>query len=150
MLDIDPETSLDFYFMDLRTLYEPQDDFKLWAKAKKTVRMIRSMPAVILEKDDSKNLLVRASGETDSDISENEYDLVILSVGMKPSGASSELAKTLGIGTDEMGFAKTSQELEAGGVFVCGAVTQPMDIEESCVRAVAAVSRMTERKEAGQ
>ncbi|MBN1678421.1 MAG: CoB--CoM heterodisulfide reductase iron-sulfur subunit A family protein [Candidatus Thermoplasmatota archaeon] len=149
LLDIDAEINLDFYFMDLRTLYEPQDEFKLWAKAKKTVRLVRSMPADIYEKDDSKNLLVRVAGETDSDISETEYDLVILSVGMRPSGASSELARSLGVGTDEMGFAMVSKEIEASGVYVCGAVTQPMDIEEAAVRAVATVSRMNKKKEAG-
>jgi heterodisulfide reductase subunit A len=147
LLDIDPEINLDFYFMDLRTLYEPQDEFKAWAKVKKTVKLIRSMPAVIFEKDDSKNLLVRVAGETDLDISEKEYDLVILSVGMKPSGASSELAKALGIRTDEMGFAQESADLEAGGVFVCGAVTRPMDIEEAAVRSVATATRMAKKEE---
>lgn len=148
LLDTDPEINLDFYFMDLRTLYEPQDEFKLWAKAKKTVRLIRSMPAVIYEKDDSKNLLVLVAAEADQEIKEEEYDLVMLSVGMRPSTASSQLAQSLGIGTDEMGFAKGSAELEVGGVYVCGAVQQPMDIEEAAVRAVAAVSRM-QRKEEG-
>lgn len=149
LLDTDPEINLDFYFMDLRTLYEPQDEFKLWAKAKKTVKLIRSMPAMIYEKGDSKNLLVRVASETDLDISENEYDLVMLSVGMKPSGTSSELAGSLGIKTDGMGFAEASATLEAGGVHVCGAVTQPMDIEEAAVRAVATAARIT-KKEAGQ
>jgi len=148
LLDTDPEINLDFYFMDLRTLYEPQDEFKTWAKAKKTVKLIRSMPAVIYQKDDSQNLLVRVAEEADQDIKEEEYDLVILSVGMRPSGASSQLAQSLGIGTDEMGFAKGSTELETRGVYVCGAVQQPMDIEESAVRSVSAVSRM-HGKEAG-
>jgi len=147
MLDTDPEINLDFYFMDLRTLYEPQDEFKAWAKAKKTVKLIRSMPAVIYEKDDTKNLLVRAAGETDLEIAETEYDLVILSVGMRPSGADSDLAKSLGIKTDKMGFAAVSAELEGNRVFVCGAVSQPMDIEEAAIRAAAAVSRMHVHKE---
>jgi len=148
LLDTDPEINLDFYFMDLRTLYEPQDEFKIWAKAKKTVKLIRSMPAVIYEKDDSRNLLVRVAAETDQEIKEEEYDLVMLSVGMKPSTASSQLAQSLGIGTDEMGFAKASNDLEAAGVYICGAVQQPMDIEEAAVRAVSTVSRM-HRKEGG-
>jgi heterodisulfide reductase subunit A len=150
LLDTDPEANLDFYFMDLRTLYEPQDEFKQWAKAKKTVKLIRSLPAVIYEKDDTKNLMVRAAGETDLEVSENEYDLVILSVGMKPLGASSDLAKALGIRTDQMGFAEASPELEAQGIYVCGAVTEPMDIEEAAVRAVATTTRIAGKKEAGQ
>jgi len=148
LLDIDPEVSLDFYFMDLRTLYEPQDEFKLWAKSKKTVKMIRSMPAVVSPGKDGK-LLVRSAGETDLDTTETEYDLVILSVGMKPLGAETELAKSLGISADKMGFATGLEALEGNGVFVCGAVTEPMDIEETAVRAVAAVSKIHKKKEVG-
>jgi heterodisulfide reductase subunit A len=141
LLDTDPEINLDFYFMDLRTLYEPQDEFKLWAKSKKTVKLLRTMPAVINLGKDSK-LALRAASETDLDITEQEYDLIILSVGMKPAGASTELAKSLGIQTSQMGFAPGSKELESRGVYVIGAVTEPMDIEETAVRAVAAASRM--------
>jgi heterodisulfide reductase subunit A len=148
LLDTDPEINLDFYFMDLRTLYEPQDEFKLWAKGKKTVKLIRSMPAVVSLGKEGK-LLVRAAGEADLDITETEYDLIVLSVGMRPSGASAELAKSLGIQTDKMGFAVSNHELEGKGVFVCGAVSEPMDIEETAIRAVAAVSRMHHKKEVG-
>jgi len=147
LLDIDPEINLDFYFMDLRTLYEPQEEFKAWAKAKKTIKLVRSMPAMIYEKDDSKNLLVRVADETDLEISEMEYDLVILSVGMRPSSASSELAKALVIKTDEMGFAQESADLEASGVFICGAVTKPMDIEETAVKTIATTTRMAKKEE---
>ena len=141
LLDTDPEINLDFYFMDLRTLYEPQDEFKLWAKSKKTVKLLRTMPAAVNLGKDGK-LALRAASETDLDITEQEYDLIILSVGMKPAGASTELAKTLGIQTSQMGFAPGSKELESRGVYVVGAVTEPMDIEETAVRAIAAASRM--------
>ena len=148
LLDIDPEINLDFYFVDLRTLYEPQDEFKAWAKAKKTVKLIRTMPAVVSPGKDGK-LLVRAATENDLEITETEYDLVILSVGMRPAGANSELGKSLGIAADQTGFAPGGPELEGKGVFVCGAVTEPMDIEETASRAVAAASKIYHMKEEG-
>ncbi len=141
LLDTDPEINLDFYFMDLRTLYEPQDEFKLWAKSKKTVKLLRTMPAVVNLGKDGK-LALRAASETDLEITEQEYDLIILSVGMRPAGASTELATSLGIQTSQMGFAPGSKELEGKGVYVLGGVTEPMDIEESAVRAIAAASRI--------
>jgi len=148
LLDIDPETSLDFYFMDLSTLYEPQDEFKLWAKGKKTVRLIRSMPAAVFEGKEGR-VAIRAASETDLEIMENEYDLVILSVGMRPYGVNSELAKTLGISMDPMGFAVPDDSLERSGIFVCGAVSAPMDIEEAAVRATALAARIACAREAG-
>jgi len=147
MLDTDPEISLDFYFMDLRTLYEPQDEFKAWAKGKKTVKLIRSMPAAVSRRDDGK-LLVKVAGETDLEIHENEYDLVILSVGMRPKGADTELAKALGITVDAYGFAQATDVLRDSGVFLAGAVSEPMDIEETAVKAVATASRVASGKEA--
>ncbi|OGS42491.1 MAG: hypothetical protein A3K67_06295 [Euryarchaeota archaeon RBG_16_62_10] len=145
LLDLDPEVNLDFYFMDLRTLYEPQDEFKQWAKARKTVRLIRSMPAAIAQGSEGK-LLVRSSGDMDLEIKEEPYDLVILSVGMRPSGTATDLAKALGIAPDETGFARTSEELEDKGVFVCGAASEPMDIEETAVKAVDAATRALSTK----
>ncbi len=142
LLDTDPEINLDFYFMDLRTLYEPQDEFKVWAKSKKTVKLLRTMPATVNMGKDGK-LAVRATGETDADITEQEYDLIMLSVGMKPSGASDEIARSLGIQASQLGFAPGSKALEEKGVFVVGAVTEPMDIEETAVRATAAASRIS-------
>lgn len=146
MLDIDPELNIDFYFMDLRTMYEPQDDFKAWAKAKKTVKLIRSMPATVNLKEDGR-LLVRATAENDSEVTETEYDMVILSVGMRPEGAASELAASLGIKADARGFAGTPDDLETRGVFVIGTVSGPMDIEETATRAVSAAERIPDDKE---
>jgi heterodisulfide reductase subunit A len=149
LIDLDPEVNLDFYFMDLRTLYEPQDEFKSWAKGKKTVKLIRSMPAVVSQGKDGK-LLLRSSGDIDSEIAELEYDLIILSVGMRPAGAASDIAKVLAIGQDKFGFASTNRDLEGKGVFVCGAVAGPMDIEETAVRAIAMAARVEDAKEAKQ
>ncbi|MBU1159182.1 MAG: FAD-dependent oxidoreductase [Candidatus Thermoplasmatota archaeon] len=147
LIDQDPEVNLDFYFMDLRTLYEPHDDFKRWVKErKKTVRMIRSMPAVVLPGNDG-NLVVRAATETDSEVIETEYDLVLLSVGMRPAGNSKELMDALGIKADERGFAICDKSLEDSGVFLVGTTCEPMDIEETSVKAAAAASRASHRKE---
>lgn len=146
ILDADPEVGLDFYFMDLRTLYEPQDEFKRWAKDRKTVRLIRSMPAVVQPGKDGK-LVVKAATETDTEVQENEYDMVLLSVGMRPKGASDEVAKALGIAADERGFAKAGPGLAEKGVHVIGAVSAPMDIEEAAVRALSEASRVRLTKE---
>ncbi len=148
LIDLDPEVNLDFYFMDLRTLYEPQDEFKQWAKDKKTVRLLRTMPAVVMQGPENK-LLLRAATETDFETTDIAYDLVILSVGMRPHGSTDELAKSLGITADPMGFAKKDEALEQKGIFICGAVTEPMDIEESAVRAMATASKVRGNREAG-
>jgi len=150
LFELDPELLLDFYFMDLRTMYEPQDDFKVWVKSnKKNVRLMRTMPATVQMGQDSK-LVMRSTDETDGGIVEEQYDLVILSVGMRPVGASTELAQSLGIISDDRGFATTDDGSQAGSVHILGAISSPMDIEESAVRAIATSSRIQRKKEAVQ
>lgn len=150
LFDLDPELLLDFYFMDLRTMYEPQDDFKAWVKSnKKNVRLMRTMPATVQMNSESK-LVMRSADEADSEVIEEQYDLVILSVGMRPVGASTELAQSLGIRPDDRGFAVTDSGSHAEGVHVLGSISSPMDIEESAVRAIAISSRIQRKREAVQ
>lgn len=145
MIDENPDTDLDFYFMDLRTLYEPQDDFKKWADSIKRkvekkkiprVRLIRSMPSQAFSGDDGK-VWLRSSGETDSEVTETPYDLVVLSVGMRPRALPEGLAKSLGLTTDGCGFARCEDSELSSKVAVLGAVCEPMDIEETVTRAIA-------------
>ena len=139
--------------MDLRTLYEPQNDFKEWAKRMKRkvekkkvprVRLIRSMPSQAFPGEDGK-VWLRSSDERDSEVTETPYDMVILSVGMRPRALPENLASPLGVTMDERGFARCEVSGNDSRVMVLGAVCEPMDIEETVARAIAAAA--TPRKE---
>ena len=64
-----------------------------------------------------------------------EFDLVVLSVGLIPHPASRDLAATCGIATNRWGFAQSPPlELVATdrpGIFACGAFQAPKDIPET-------------------
>ncbi|MDH3365563.1 MAG: FAD-dependent oxidoreductase [Thermoplasmata archaeon] len=148
IIEGDPDTDLDFYFMDLRTLYEPQDDFKKWANDMKRkvekkkvprVRLIRSMPSQAFLGDDGR-IWLRTSDETDSEITETPYDLVILSVGMRPRAPPDLLARSLDLAMDGCGFVRCENPKEGARVIVLGAASEPMDIEETVTRAMAAAA----------
>lgn len=148
LMDTDPDIDLDFYFMDLRTLYEPQDDFKRWAESKKRkvekkkvpqVRLIRSMPSQAYLGDDG-GVVLRSSGESDAEIAEIAYDLVILSVGMRPRAVPASLVKSLDISLDTSGFVSRPDTEGAPKVLVIGAACEPMDIEETVTRAIVAAA----------
>ena len=153
MMESDPDMDLDFYFMDLRTLYEPQEDFKRWAKDLKRkvekkkvprVRLIRSMPSQASRAEDGR-VLLRCSGETDSEVTETPYDLVVLSVGMRPRALPESLASSLHVSYDEFGFVQCASDDPK--LVVLGAACEPMDIEETVARAIAGAA--TVRKEVG-
>lgn len=159
LMDVDPDIDLDFYFMDLRTLYEPQDDFKRWAESKKRkvekkkvpqVRLIRSMPSQAYPGDEG-GVVLRSSGDSDVETTDVNYDLVILSVGMRPRALPDTLMNSLGATLDEFGFFRCADGEDASGVLVIGAACEPMDIEETITKAiVAAADVATERTGASQ
>jgi heterodisulfide reductase subunit A-like polyferredoxin len=75
----------------------------------------------------------------DGKLGRQEFDLVVLSVGMeKPLGAE-ETAEAAGIGLNEFGFCQTRPfhpvETTRPGVYVCGAFAEPKDIPDSVIEA---------------
>ncbi len=75
----------------------------------------------------------------DGALVEEPFDLLVLSVGMEPPGAVTELAEAAGIALNERGFALRQPfhpvETSRDGVYVCGAFAEPKDIPDSVVEA---------------
>ncbi|MDI9570870.1 MAG: NAD(P)-binding protein [Pseudomonadota bacterium] len=132
------------FFMDIRAHGKDFDRFVNRAKDEYGIRYIRSMPSTIKELQQSKNLLLKYVQE-DGSLVEEEFDMVVLSVGLCPPSGAAELAKALGIELEEHGFCKTSLEnpveTTRPGVFVCGAFGGPKDIPETVMEASGAAAR---------
>jgi len=75
---------------------------------------------------------------------EEEYDLVVLSSGFKPSEDFAELTRRLGVVTNAYGFLTTEFDEPVStsqpGVYVCGGVESPKDIPETVIQAGAAAA----------
>ena len=98
------------------------------------VRFIRSYVAIGKEIPASRNVTVRYATAEDG-VQEEEFDLVVLSVGLNPPAESRHLADTYGIELNSHGFCKTNpanpMQTSGRGVFACGAFQGPLDIPES-------------------
>ena len=107
------------------------------------VRFIRSYVSVGREIPDSKNVTIRYATDGDG-VKEEEFDLVVLSVGMNPPKDAPELAKKFGIELESHGFCKTNPlnpiETSRPGIFVSGTFQGPADIPESVVSASGAAA----------
>ena len=108
------------------------------------VKFIRSYPAVVREVADTKNVIVRYATERDG-VKDEEFDMVVLSVGMNPPKDHRGISDTFGFDLNEHGFAKIRQEnpMESTrpGIFVSGALQGPTDIPESVFSASGAGSQ---------
>ncbi|MFP3866602.1 MAG: FAD-dependent oxidoreductase [Desulfobacteraceae bacterium] len=137
-----PETSI--FFMDIRTFGK---DFELYLKRAEDlgVRLIRSRIHSIDPIANNRFSLkyVDESGNSQME----EYDLVVLSVGMQITKETKELAKRLGIELNKHNFAQTSTfqpvRTNRPGFYVCGAFQNPLNIPESVTQASAAVAAVS-------
>jgi len=125
------------FFMDIRAYGKEFDSYYNRAKEEYNVRFVRSRISRVEEIPGSRNLLVRhVVGEEPK---QEEFNLVVLSVGMKSPRQAEELAEILGIKLNKYNFcsAKTFSPLETSrqGIYVCGAFSGPKDIPESVAQA---------------
>jgi len=131
------------FFMDIRAHGKDFDRFVNRAKNEYGIRYIRSIPSTIKELQQTKNLLVKYVQE-DGTLVEEEFDMVVLSVGLTPPHEARELAQALGIDLDEHGFCATDLEnpvkTTREGVYVCGAFGGPKDIPETVMEASGAAA----------
>ncbi len=128
------------FFMDIRAYGKGFDAYYENAKTKYGIRFIRCMVSKVREAFKTKNLLVTYLNE-EGKFAEEEFELVVLSVGMVPSRETVEMAKRMGIELDAHGFCKTSSfeptSTSRPGIYVCGAFQEPKDIPETVAQASA-------------
>ena len=138
-------TKLDctIFFMDVRACGKEFDEYYSRAEEEYEVSFIRSRASYIEEVSGSRNLILRYV--EDGEPKEEEFDLVVLSVGMRPPKHAEELAKTLGIQLNNYNFCSTQTfsplTTSRPGIYVCGAFSSPKDIPESVAQASGAAAK---------
>jgi heterodisulfide reductase subunit A len=136
----DHDTGLDatIFHNDIRAYGKDFERFYQRAEKLDDVRFIRSYVTVDKEDPVTRNVTIRYS-TLDDGVKEEEFDLVVLSVGLNPPKNVEGLSKTFDIELNEHGFCKTAPNnpilTSRDGVFVSGAFQGPMDIPEAVVSA---------------
>ncbi|MBA7623628.1 Ion-translocating oxidoreductase complex subunit B [subsurface metagenome] len=141
-----PELRCTIFYMDLRAFGKGFDEY--YEKAKNSgVKYIRCRPSSIEEITESKNLIIKYS-DGNGKIRAEEFDMVVLSCGLKPLKQMPELAQKLSIRLNEHGFFQTDTftpiQSSRKGVFVCGPCTEPKDIPETVTQSSAAAAKTME------
>jgi len=128
------------FFMDMRTYGKEFEQYYNRAK-ENGIRFVRSRVHSLEPDIGTGNLrlgYVTESGEP----AEEEFDLVVLSVGLESSPEVRELAGKLGVELDHYHFAKTSSFAPVAtsrpGIYACGVLQGPKDIPVSVMEASAA------------
>jgi heterodisulfide reductase subunit A len=136
--DHDAEMEATIFHNDIRSFGKDFERYYQRAENLPGVRFIRSYVSIGKEIPETKNVTIRYSTPQDG-VKEEEFDLVVLSVGMNPPDDVEDLADKFGIELSSHGFCKTNPvnpiETSRPGIFVSGAFQGPIDIPESVMTA---------------
>lgn len=139
----EPDLDVTIFYIDIRAYGKDFEKYYNRAKEDYKVRYVRCMISSIKELQQTKNLRVRYLDEN-RQIREEEFDLIVLSVGLKPEQDAVSLSKIIGMNLNEYNFCQLSElsgvETSKPGVFVAGAFCGPKDIPETVMQASAAAA----------
>ncbi len=138
----DAKVAPTIFFIDMRAHGKGFDRY--YERAQENgVRYLRSMVSRVAENPQSKNLeitYVDANGAIQSE----EFDLVVLSVGLDAHPEAVAMGRRLGLEVNPWNFAVSQPYAEVAtsrpGIFTCGVYQAPKDIPETVAQALSAAA----------
>ena len=143
--DHDADAECTVFHNDIRSYGKDFERFYQRAESLPGIRFIRAYPSIVREDPITKNVTIRYS-TPDEGIKEEEFDMVILSVGMDPPKNVQAISNTFGIELESHNFCKIEPTnpiaTNVPGIFVSGGLQGPIDIPESVFSASGAGSQI--------
>jgi heterodisulfide reductase subunit A len=145
--DHDAEAECTIFHNDIRSYGKDFERFFQRTEKLPGIRFFRSYTTVVKEDPKTKNVTIRYS-TPDEGVKEEEFEMVVLSVGLNPPAEAQSLADKFSIKLNEHNFCDTNpanpMETSRPGVFISGAFNGPTDIPESVFTASGASSQCGE------
>jgi heterodisulfide reductase subunit A-like polyferredoxin len=138
-----PDLDIHVFMMDMRAFSKGYQEYYSRARQRYGIRYTRCRVSTLAENPQTHTLTLRYQDEQGT-IQHEQFDLVVLSVGMEISQCVRDLGRRLGIELDEYGFCHTVQfnpvETSRPGIYAVGPFREPKDIPESVVEASGAAA----------
>ncbi|MFH1615062.1 MAG: FAD-dependent oxidoreductase [Planctomycetota bacterium] len=126
------------FFMDMRAFGKDFDKYYERAKDEYGVHFKRSRVCDVYKKDGEPELTVKFAPDSGG-VEQEQFDMVVLSIGLEPGKNSKSLAEKLGVRLEPNGFiwtdSSTPLNTSREGIFVGGAASGPKDIPETVMQA---------------
>ena len=140
----EPDLDCYLFYIDLRAFGKGFDEY--YERAKDLgIKYIRCRPSEIKEIPKNNNLKFLYQAE-DGKLLMDEFDMIVLSVGLKPPEEIGKISSISGVELNEFGFLESPSlnpvETSKEGIYKTGAITEPKDIPESVMEASAASSKV--------
>jgi len=148
----DPEAEVAIFNIDLRAYGKEFQRYVDSARESYGVKVINAMVSAVKEDPVTSNLRVsyaacpEAGPASGPGAVQEEFDLVVLSVGFQPPASAEDLAQKTGVKLGPSGFAETAPDRPSrtsrAGVFAAGGFLGPRDIPETITTASAAAAEV--------
>jgi len=145
--DHDPEVECTIFHNDIRAYGKDFERYFQRAEQLPGVKFIRSYTTILGENPENGNIIIRYA-TFDDGVRDEEFEMVVLSVGLNPPREYLEIAEKFGIELNSFGFSKLDERdplaTRVPGIFVSGSFQGPTDIPESVFTASGAGSKCGE------
>ena len=125
------------FYMDIRAYGKGFDQYYERAKNEHGVRYVKSLVSRVLEDVETKDVEITYIDE-DGTIKTEMFDMLVLSVGLRPPKTLSKLASVLDVALNKYGFVETNPGkplvTSREGIYVSGASESPKDIPETVMQ----------------
>jgi len=143
----DPEISCTVFYHDIRAVSKGSEELVKRAKEQLGIKYHKALPVRVLPGEEQ-GLVLRYEDEDLGEILEENFDMVVLGVGLLPGTGHEELARALGIDLNRWGLAQKDPldktATDRPGVFAAGTFSEPKDIHESVSEGLAAAASVGE------
>jgi len=141
-----PKRDVYVFYTDIRAYGKGFEEY--YKRAQKTgVKFIRGRVAEVIEDPETKKLTLKVEDTLTRNMIKSQFDLVVLSVGLRPNKGTQNIADMLRISKSSDGFLQEAHpkfrpvDSFSDGVFLAGAVQGPKDIPDTVTQASAAAAR---------
>ncbi|MBM4237495.1 MAG: CoB--CoM heterodisulfide reductase iron-sulfur subunit A family protein, partial [Euryarchaeota archaeon] len=146
----EPGLQSHIFFMDVRAYGKEFEEYKIRAEEEYGIRISKNNRVAGIEEDHATgNLVFRFHQETAAgteELVEEAFDLVVLSLGARPSEDAQRLCRKIGVKLNDHGFCWTSQseplDTSVPGIYVCGTFSAPKDIPDTVAQGSGVASRV--------
>ncbi len=132
------------FFMDMRAFGKEFDEYYNRAKDEHGIKFTKNNRIASIE-EDQKTHNLKLSYIDKGELVDEEFDLVVLSVGMDSAKYAKDLSEKIGIELNDWLFCSTDIfspiETSKPGIFVSGAFQEPKDIPDSVSQASGAAAK---------
>jgi len=125
-----PETAVTVFYMDIQNFGKDFESF--YAACRNTMTFVRARPVDITAGNEG-TVIIAYEDQEKGAVTRAEFDLVVLSIGIRPAPAARELADCLRLAVDKQGFLGIKgtaglPQTHRQNIFVAGTCAYPQDI----------------------